>query len=257
MEINKVKKIQKEWDEVSKKAGVIDELVLKTNSYFAHSTLMLYKVHIINQLKPLRDSLWLDVCCGTGPNSIILASKYGSRVVSFDISLGALRRGCRMKNHFGIDKIDFVNADLHHLPFREGLFDGAIATQSFSYYSLEEQKTIIKNLFPFLKENGLFLISDASRGSSNYHLFNSSAYSKLLEEVGFSILEEKEWGHELYDLLNKFRLRLLLTIQNTKHARILLYKVLLAYTRIVYKISILENYIRKKNSLMFHVIVKK
>jgi SAM-dependent methyltransferase len=256
---NSIKNIQKEQDDLSIRARFTDNLALQTKTYLSQSSLMFYKLYIIGQLKPVSNSTWLDICCGAGSNSIILASKYCCNVVSFDISLEALRRGQKIKNHFGLSKIDFVNADVFHLPFREDIFDNAIATQSLSYYILEEQKILLKNLSLCFKQDALFILSDATKGSSAYHLIESSTYVSLLKGLGFSIIENREWGYGLYQFLNKIRSKFVWVIPRKKITRTstLLYKFVSLYTSIVFKVAMIENHYRKRGGFLFYIIAKK
>lgn len=75
-------------------------------------------------------SLVLDVGCGTGNNTILLASAVQAYVVGLDISYGMLEKACKKKSHiplvqapadcipFASDSLDFVYMTevLHHLP---------------------------------------------------------------------------------------------------------------------------------------------
>jgi ubiquinone/menaquinone biosynthesis C-methylase UbiE len=257
MSTERKKSIQEEWSNVSLKSSQSDDLVLRTNSYFSQSVLMFYKAYIIKRLNPRSSDLWLDVCCGGGPNSIILALNYDCRIVSFDISFEALRHGQKMKNHFNLDKIDFINADVFHLPFRDDIFDGAIATQSFSYYPLTEQKTLFNDLFPLIKKNGTFLLSDVTTGSKDYYLFNIPTYRNLLHETGFSIVEESGWGNGFYMLLNKIRKKFLSILNRNNQSSLFLFKMLLAYNKIMFKVGTIENHFKKRNNFMFHILAVK
>lgn len=257
MNYNSIRDIQKEWDDIAKKASIIDKLTLRAGTYFSNTTLMLYKRHIIKRLKPAGNGVWLDVCCGAGTNSIILASKHSCKIVSFDISIEALRRGQKIKKYFGINNIDFINADVFHLPFRDAIFDGSIATQSFSYYILEEQKTLLQNLSLCLKQDALFILSDATKGSSTYHLIEPSTYISLLRDLGFYIIEKEEWGHELYQFLNKIRSKIVSMMQKKEITSILIYKFVSLYTSIVFRVTMIENRFRKKGGFLFYIIAKK
>ena len=75
-------------------------------------------------------SLVLDVGCGTGNNTILLATAIQAHVVGLDISYGMLEKACEKKSHvplvqasadcipFASDSLDFVYMTevLHHLP---------------------------------------------------------------------------------------------------------------------------------------------
>jgi ubiquinone/menaquinone biosynthesis C-methylase UbiE len=77
-----------------------------------------------------KSSLVLDIGCGTGNNTILLASIIDSSVIGLDISYGMLRKAYEKKSHvplvqapadcipFASNSIDFVYMTevLHHLP---------------------------------------------------------------------------------------------------------------------------------------------
>lgn len=213
MDYLKIKNIQTETDEISIAAGFIDNIAIKAKTYFSQSILMLYKSHIFDSCMPRPNSLCLDICCGAGSNSIIVGSKHNCKIIAFDISLMALRRGQKMKNNFGLDNVEFLNADIFHLPFRDAIFDYEIATQSLSYYKLEEQKKAIENIYASLKVGAFLILSDANVGSTRYNLWGLRTYNELLKELGFRIIKEVEWGHEIYQLLNKIRSKFVNTLQ--------------------------------------------
>ncbi len=70
----------------------------------------------------------LDVGCGSGSSSIFLTKKYGCRVLGVDMDERLLRKAeetCRRESVQ--DKVFFRLADIHDLPFDDGVFDGAVA----------------------------------------------------------------------------------------------------------------------------------
>lgn len=63
----------------------------------------------------------LDLGCGHGMASVVLARR-GAEVVSCDLSGGYLSEAHRRARANGVS-INFLQADAHHLPFREDAFD--------------------------------------------------------------------------------------------------------------------------------------
>ena len=69
----------------------------------------------------------LEMACGPGFASIFLAREFGCNVTAVDSddkSLEQLRE--RVKAHSLADRVDVKQADLNHLPFSDGEFDGIV-----------------------------------------------------------------------------------------------------------------------------------
>lgn len=91
----------------------------------------------------------LDLGSGTG----YLAEEMGpADVVCTDISINMLQRA-RSKSEG-----DFVQADAHRLPFRDGAFDGAVS--SFALHEVARPETVLKEMFRTLQPGGKIAIMD-------------------------------------------------------------------------------------------------
>jgi len=256
MNSNRVKSVKEEWDAAVKKSLTsISQEQIKEK--FLGEGLTNYYVKIIRKLNPEKKSLWLDVCCGSGSNSLALATNHSCYTVAFDISYERLKVGQKIiKNYTNSQHIDFINADLFHLPFKEKKFDGIIATQSFSPYDINEQKESLSELLSLLREGGIFFLSDYNKGPKIYHLLGSSKYREILKEIGFSVLEIQEWGHTMYAILSRFRYKVLRRIL-LKTSNKYLHKFYIIFTRFIFKVGDLENKIIHKNGVLFYIIAKK
>ncbi len=70
----------------------------------------------------------LDAGCGSGSGSVLLARRFGCRVVGVDADHSLLLKAQDAARRARVlDKVAFRRADLHELPFGDGTFDGAIA----------------------------------------------------------------------------------------------------------------------------------
>lgn len=256
MNSNRVKSVKEEWDAAAKKSLTsISQEQIKEK--FLGDGLTNYYVKIIQKINPRKKSFWLDVCCGSGSNSIALATNHSCYTVAFDISHERLKIGQkRRKNYTNSEYIDFINADLFHLPFKEKKFDGIIATQIFSPYEINEQKESLSELFSLLREEGIFFLSDYNKGPKIYHLLGSSKYKEILKEIGFSALEIQEYGHTMYAILSRFRYKILRRIL-FKTSNKYVHRFYTIFTRFIYKVGDLENKIIHKNGVMFYIIAKK
>ncbi len=69
----------------------------------------------------------LDAGCGSGTTSLLLAKKYGCRVVGVDIDQNLLIKANKLAyEKSASDRIAFRYADIHDLPFHDEVFDGSI-----------------------------------------------------------------------------------------------------------------------------------
>ncbi len=82
---------------------------------------------LIDKLDIERGQRVLDLGCGTGYTSCLMAREQDAEVVAADLQPGMLRwaRKRARKEHV-TDRVCPVAADAHHLPFREGSFDAAL-----------------------------------------------------------------------------------------------------------------------------------
>jgi ubiquinone/menaquinone biosynthesis C-methylase UbiE len=69
----------------------------------------------------------LDLGCGTGYTSCLIARRQGANVVAADLRPRMLRWAKkRAEKEHVTDAVLLVAADAHHLPFRDGSFDAAV-----------------------------------------------------------------------------------------------------------------------------------
>ena len=74
-----------------------------------------------------RDMIILDAGCGSGSSSILLAKRYGCRVVGGDLDQSLLVKANAAARKKGVlDRVAFRLADMQDLPFQDDTFDGAI-----------------------------------------------------------------------------------------------------------------------------------
>lgn len=67
-----------------------------------------------------RDSKILDIGCGKGTTSILLAQKYGCNVVGLDLSEDLLTQATRLAKRKGLEhKVSFRAGDALNMPFAD------------------------------------------------------------------------------------------------------------------------------------------
>jgi len=250
MDFEKLKKIRNDWDEAVIKHGS-KENHEQIKSHNTGSLQNFYYLDIIKKNQPKKQSVWLDVCCGSASSSLFISEKFDCFSIGFDLSLKRLQIA-KQKNKILKTKAEFINADLFHMPFKNDIFDGIIAMQSLSDYKLDEQQKTLQNLKDFLIDGGTFILSDAnSTNSSNYNLLGMEKYLEILTDIGYSKITGEGWGGKNFQILWKIRNKILrrLLKKNVE----LLKKIEMRYNLLLFRIGNFEQKSIKK-SFFFHII---
>ena len=80
----------------------------------------------------------LDMGCGAGFTSIILAKEYGVTVFANDLWFPATENYERFKKA-GVEDLVFpIQAEAHHLPYANHFFDAAISIDAYHYFGTDE-----------------------------------------------------------------------------------------------------------------------
>lgn len=100
----------------------------------------------------------LDLGCGRGLTSILLAREYDVTVFATDLWIDASEnwnRICRMKLE---DKIIPIHADAYEMPFPDNFFDLAVSVDAYHYFGTDED--YLKDAFaPLVKGGGQIAIA--------------------------------------------------------------------------------------------------
>ena len=75
MNFEKLKKIKDDWDEAAIK-NYIKESPEQIKSHNTGSLQNFYYLDIIKKNQPKKQSIWLDVCCGSASNSLFISEKF-------------------------------------------------------------------------------------------------------------------------------------------------------------------------------------
>ncbi|MCD1293546.1 hypothetical protein CUJ83_00860 [Methanocella sp. CWC-04] len=128
----------------------------------------------------------LEIGCGTGYTSCMLAKKYQANIVAIDISSKLL---CLAKKRAVRENVDdrviFINADARTLPLKDCSFDVAIAE---SVLTLCDKEKVPSEIYRVLKENGHF-----GQNEALYLKPPSGDLSGIIDSFGIRILNESEW----------------------------------------------------------------
>jgi len=100
-----------------------------------------------------KDKKVLDIACGKGTTSILVAKKFGCKVVGIDISPVLIEEAKRLARRNKVDKlIDFQVADATRLPFNDNEFDASIAQAMLVL--IDDKETAIREALRIIKPSG-------------------------------------------------------------------------------------------------------
>ena len=144
-----------------------------------------------------KDSLILDVGCGTGRPAKFLAKK-GYKLICIDISEKMLKAA--QKN---VPNAKFKKMSMYNMKFKDKSFEGAIAFFSFLHLEKKKIKKIFKDLNKFLKKDGYLVFSvNKGVGEGYFEYFGEKVYvseytkkelTELIKNTGFKTILQKDF----------------------------------------------------------------
>lgn len=109
---------------------------------------------LLDKIKIDKSSRILDIACGKGTTSVLIAKRYGCKVVGIDISpelINDAKLLAKRNNVQGL--VDFTVADATHLPFVDQEFDASIAQAMLVL--IDDKESVIKEALRVLKPEGI------------------------------------------------------------------------------------------------------
>lgn len=89
------------------------------------------KEAVLESLQPLEDRKVLEIACGTGRFTVLLA-EHGAQVTGIDISDAMLAHGREKARRAAVaDRLNFLRGDAARLPFPDNAFDAVFAIRFF------------------------------------------------------------------------------------------------------------------------------
>lgn len=148
--------------------------------------------HAIDRLGLKGGELVLDLGCGPGDGMRLVGVK-GGKAVGLDYSEGMLAKAKERV----IARGRLTRGDAGRLPFRDGVFDRIVCTNSFHHYP--DRLAALKEMRRVLKKGGQLVLVDPRKdhalGYAAIELIEKKVFS--LAEVGTYTLEEwKELVHD-------------------------------------------------------------
>ncbi len=158
------------------------------------------KQAVLDAIGPLDDQKVLEIACGTGRFTVMLAER-GADIVGLDISAAMLQQGRQKAQDAGVaDHLEFMRGDAGRLPFPDDHFDTVFAMRFF--HLADTPATFLSEMRRVAKERVVFDTFNARSTRSVYnwllpmgsHLYSRDDVDKLLDEADLHLVDaEHDW----------------------------------------------------------------
>ena len=193
----------KSVDKVKETFNNISSYYDKMNNLMSFGTHYLIKYLSVKSLKIQRQSMILDLCCGTGDFTKILTKiSPESMVIGLDNSMEMIKLAKAKNPHSA-----FIQGDCLDLPFRENEFD--IVTMGFGLRNIQDRSKALSEIKRVLKDGGQFLHLDFGKHNIFSKIFD--LYVKFLAmffvknpQSYLYLIESKNEYPEPYELIKEF-----------------------------------------------------
>lgn len=166
--------------------------------------------------KYVKNKSVLDIACGSGYGSLLLAKSGARQVVGVDISLSVIRFARKKYSH---QKVRYMVSDI--LKFQsEKKFDVIISFETIEH--VKEDLKVLKKIYSLLSNGGIIILSTPNRVITSpkaktlkdaplnkYHIreYNLPEFLNLISLSGFKVNKKNVFGQRLrfffkYPLLN-------------------------------------------------------
>lgn len=178
-------------------------------------------LELAENVRPRADDRVLDIGCGLGGASRVLAATYGCRVTGIDLTEEYCRTAAALAGWVGLtDRVQYCRADALALPFRDGTFD--IAWTQHAAMNIPDKACMYREARRVLKPGGSFALYDVLQGDggpvhfpvpwarepSISHLVTPPEWRGLLERAGFEVVSWRdvtEAGRDWFAEMNRRR----------------------------------------------------
>ncbi|WP_336021985.1 class I SAM-dependent methyltransferase [Halobellus salinisoli] len=149
---------------------------------------------VLEALGPVEDKEVLEIACGTGRFTAMLAER-GAEIIGLDISNAMLAQGREKARRAGVaDHIEFLRGDAARLPFPDDHFDAVFAMRFFHLADtpakfMAEMARVSNDIVFFDTFNGR-----SARVAYNWllpmgsHLYSGSQVERLVDDAGLRLV---------------------------------------------------------------------
>jgi len=146
----------------------------------------------------------LEAGCGVGAQTAALSrNSPEASITSLDISRASVLQARGRTREAGLDNIDFLQADIFHLPFEPQSFDHLFLC--FVLEHLPRPVEALTALKKFIRPGGTITVIEGDHGSAYFYPDSNSARRAILAQVELQRMAggNAMIGRELYPLLSK------------------------------------------------------
>ncbi len=137
----------------------------------------------------------LDVACGEGYGSALLAASGATRVTGVDLSPQAIRHA--RSEYLGVPNLDFIEASCTKMPFADASFDLVVSFETLEH--IEPQREFLEEIARVLRPDGLLLLScpnkleysDKRQFANEFHV--KELYREELQQLVSERFPEMQW----------------------------------------------------------------
>ncbi|MFB6164894.1 MAG: methyltransferase domain-containing protein [Haloarculaceae archaeon] len=177
------------------------------------------KQAVLDAIGPVEDADVLEIACGTGRFTVMLAER-GADVVGLDISGPMLQQGREKARRAGVDDhLEFMRGDAGRLPFPDDSFDAVVAMRFF--HLADQPAAFLSEMRRVSREQVFFDTFNRFTTRSLYNwalpmgsrLYSRIEVSRLLESADLRLIDDRHdfaFPYGLYrqlpnELANAFR----------------------------------------------------
>ncbi len=173
------------------------------NDIFSFGLHRLWKRKLLNTLNPIFGEKWIDLCCGTGDMSILLARymKSSENITGIDSASQALSIA-RERSKENYSSIEWINGDALKTNFPFHQFDGLL--MAYGLRNLSSSEAGLKEAFRILKPGGRAGILDfrSFQGFSIQGVFQKIYLSLYVVPIASAFGLGKEYSYIKKSLVN-------------------------------------------------------
>ncbi len=149
------------------------------NDIFSFGLHRLWKRKLLDILNPTFGEKWIDLCCGTGDMSILLAKYMNSpeNITGIDSASQALLVA-RKRSKQNYSSIEWINGDVLETNFTSNQFDGLL--MAYGLRNLSSSYAGLREAFRILKPGG-------RAGILDFRSFEGSSLKGLFQKIYLSI----------------------------------------------------------------------
>ncbi|WP_092703131.1 class I SAM-dependent methyltransferase [Halovenus aranensis] len=158
------------------------------------------KEAVLDAVAPVEDKKMLEIACGTGRFTAMLAER-GADIVGLDISAAMLQQGRERAQAAGVDdQLEYLRGDAARLPFPDNHFDTVVAMRFF--HLMDEPEAFIQEMRRVASEQIFFDTFNRKSARSLYtwalpmgsRLYSRKEVSRLLNGADLKLANaEHDW----------------------------------------------------------------